>query len=150
MNQVDFLKAVNLEESSVVEYTKGYKYQLRKDMIIQTFIFPDKNIITPLVILRKDGWMLVSKYFAWDGASGPTYDDNTNMRGSLFHDGLGYLFRTGLLDIKFLPPSGELLRRLMVEDGAWKVRADYYMFAVNKIYTDWALPKNAKEVFTAP
>ena len=36
--------------------------------------------------LQEDGTLIVNKGFAWDGASGPTFDSRSSMRPSLVHD----------------------------------------------------------------
>ena len=150
MTKIEFLKSSNLVESPLLYYVDGYKYQSRSDMVFHAFVYPDHNIVTDLIILRKDGWMWISKYFAWDGASGPTWDDSTNIRASLPHDAFGALFRMGLLDLRWLPASGDLLHRLMIEDGAAKIRADYYRYAVNDIYTGWADQNSARKMMVSP
>jgi hypothetical protein len=135
MNKNDFLTTPKsqLVETRILSYVTGYKYQARNDMVYQTFVYPEEDIITPPVVLRTDGWMWVSAYFAWDGCSGPTWDDKTNMRGGQCHDALYYLFRIGLLPISWRCPAADAnLSRLMRKDGAWHVRAEYYEWAVNK------------------
>ena len=67
-------------------YTCGYKYQLSRDYTTLTAIRPEKRIETNYIILTTDGYLTAKKGYAWDGPSGPTVDDDTNMRGSVAHD----------------------------------------------------------------
>lgn len=151
MNRHNFLLSCQLQETKVLEYVEGnYKYQSRKDMIYYTDHRLPKDIITELVILRKDGWLWISKYYAWDGCSGPTWDDSTNMRAGQAHDALYYLHRIGLLPLSTRHISDRILPRLMIEDRACKFRADYYEFAVNEFAASAADPKNQKKIIKAP
>jgi hypothetical protein len=136
--------------SEHVHYVGGYKYQTRKDFIIKTIITPPADIATDLIVLKSNGWLWIGKYFAWDGCSGPTWDDSTNMRAGLVHDALYALMRMGLLDLKWRPYADRLLWSLMIQDGALRQRADYYKFAVNKFAKYAADPKNARLVQVAP
>ena len=75
--------------------------------------------------------------YRYDGPSGPTFDDRSNMRGACYHDRL-----YGLLAKGALGPVGsiawehnrrvadELLGQCMIEDGACTFRARYYVWAV--------------------
>lgn len=137
-------------ETRPILYCCGYKYQLRCDVWIQTGIHPPADIVTELVELRRDGWMLVRKYFAWDGASGPTWDDRANMRASLVHDALYYLMRVGLLGIEHRPEADALLKMVMLADGALPIRARYYEAAVRLCGGRNACPGSAREVCEAP
>jgi hypothetical protein len=153
MNGDEFLKAKkeNLSETPSLLYVGGYKYQSRNAMIYNVFIYPEQDIVTDLIILRSDGWLWVSPYFAWDGCSGPTWDDSTNMRAGHCHDALYALFRMGLLDPgKWRPVADDNLHRLMVKDGAWKTRAGYYRWAVNHFASFAADHGNQKKPKVAP
>ena len=132
-----------------IKYARGYKYQLRENYLVPTRIYPERDIVTELVRLNRDGLMLIRKYFAWDGCSGPTWDDRTNMRGGLVHDANAYLLRAGLLDPCWLPVVNNELRRMMLEDGAHPLRAQYYELAVN-LFDGWAQPESARKILTAP
>jgi hypothetical protein len=153
VNRLEFLCAPvgSLREVPLLYYVGGYKFQSRNDMIYQVFIFPDEDIITDLIVLRKDGWLWVSKYFAWDGCSGPTIDTITNMRAGHAHDALYALFRMGKLNpATWRPQADWVLGDLMRRDGASRARAWYYEKAVNT-FAGWAAdPKNAKRILVAP
>ena len=138
----------NLVETPTVLYTSGHKYQARCQMIYFTGIF-GYEIMTDLILLRKDGWMLVEPYFAWDGASGPAIDTRTNMRASHLHDALAALMRKGLLPMDCIERSNAALKRIMIIDGAWSARAKLYKFVLDRT-SFWANPKNARGFHVAP
>lgn len=142
-----------LEESGYVLYAGGYKYQNRKDSIFNTGILPETDIVTDLVVLRRDGWLFVGKYFAWDGPSGPSVDGKSNIRASLAHDALYYLIRIGLLDAKWKAEADRLLERCMRADGASRFRAGYYKLAVEwfgSLFGGLGKPGSWRKVRRAP
>jgi hypothetical protein len=96
-----------------------------------------------------DGTLTIRKYFAWDGCSGPTWDDRTNIRACLFHDALYYLMRLGLIPETCRQQADGLLRDVMLTDGAIPLRAGYYHFAVDRFAAGCARPPGRK-VYEAP
>jgi len=139
-----------MQESKYIKYVSGYKYQLREQAIFKTLVFPDSNIDFELIHLKTNGILIIDKYFAWDGPSGPTWDDSTNMRASLVHDALYCLMRKGLLDIKWRTIADAELKRYMENDGAWCFRAKYYEWAVNNFAADCATIANTRKILIAP
>jgi hypothetical protein len=133
-----------------IRYCAGYRYQLRETYAIQTPIRPGRNLVTELVRLDADGRLTIRKYFAWDGCSGPCWNDRRNARACLVHDALYYLMRTGLLSACWRPVADELLADIMIEDGAWPIRADYYRLAVDLFAGPCARPEHARRIMTAP
>lgn len=156
-----------------IQFCKGYKYQLREIARIQTRICPNKDIKAELVELRQDGMLIVHKYFAWDGCSGPTIDDRSNYVACLVHDALYYLMRLGLLPRTWRTRVDEELTRLMKEDGEeivradaennwfWDLisrlrlvllflRADYYGWACKIFAAGCATAKSTRKIVTAP
>lgn len=138
-----------MEETRQIKYTKGYKYLLEEDALFYTGIILEEDFITKRVIHYKNGWMLIKEGFGWDGCSGPTYDDDTNMRGGLCHDGFYYLHRRGF-PLKYRPIGDEKLRTLMIEDHAWRFRADYYKWSVQEFGNSSADPKNKRLILVSP
>ena len=133
-----------------VLYKEGYKYQVYADCVLQTDIKPACDIVTDFITLLTDGTLIIKKGYAWDGASGPTWDDNTNMRGSLGHDALYQLMRMGLLDIKYRTTADALLRMWCIEDGMWSVRADAWFWSVQAFAKECAEKKKVRKVKIAP
>ena len=111
-------------DADQIQYCKGYKYQLRADAYF--FVGIDAPPAVSELVELRDRWLFIRKYFAWDGCSGPTWDDRTNARACLVHDALYYLMRIGQLDAAFRPVADSLLAEFMVRDGAWRIRAAYY------------------------
>lgn len=133
-----------------IEYCNGYKYQLRNTVFIQTPIRPDHAIFTDLVELHPSGLLTIRKYFAWDGCTFPAIDTKTNIRAGLIHDALYYLMRIGGLDMKWRSAADELLRQVMLKDGSWSVRANYFFHAVRLFAEKYASPQNARVLYVAP
>ena len=152
MNKEEFINCSfeNLKETPFLQYVSGYKYQSRNDMVFEVSIFPEEDIVTDLIALRKDGWLWVSKYFAWDGCSGLTFDTCTNMCAGLAHDALYFLMRMGLLSLTEKGKADFQLRRIMLRDGAFPFRAKYYEKAVNLFGCKCASPKGARKILIAP
>ena len=71
-----------------ISYKKGYKYQLTETYKIKVDIKPLEHILTHFIDLTPEGILIIRKGYAWDGCSGPTWDDETNMRAGLIHDSL--------------------------------------------------------------
>jgi hypothetical protein len=71
--------------------------------------------------------------YAWDGASGPTIDTRSVIRASLVHDALYQLMRLGVLDRGWRATADADLARIMIEDGAWRIRAAAWRVAVSAL-----------------
>jgi hypothetical protein len=107
-----------------------YRFELLDPERVQTVIV-GFDIDTDYIRLRPDGKLLIKPRYAWDGASGPTKQTPDTKRGSLFHDALYQLMREGLLDRKkYRIYADELLRKICLEDGMSKGRADNFYWAV--------------------
>lgn len=133
-----------------MKYRKGYKYQLALNASFDIPIYPGKDISTEFIHLNTLGNLVIFHGYSWDGASGPTYDDKHNMRGSLIHDALYQLMRNGLLSMEYRRTVDYVLYCTCLEDGMWKLRAKYYYWAVRKFAASAADPKSKKEVYDAP
>lgn len=159
----------------MIKYCKGYKYQLREDFETFVKIHPKQDIHAPLVSFYKTGRLIIRKYFAWNGCSGPTWDDRSNMQGCLIHDAFYYLMRIGKLDTwhryeadeelyRFIKEDGKVLEERAMEGGIsifealkiWFIakiapfRSWYYELSVNLFAEHCANPQNARKIHTAP
>ena len=114
-----------------IYYKSGYKHQLAKYFCIQTCIHPKTPIFTDYISLGTDGVLMIKRGYAWDGASGPTYDTKSCMRASLVHDALYQLIREGHLSPNHRKDADEHLYNICVEDGMLKCRAWLWKKAVN-------------------
>lgn len=109
-------------------HLEGYKYEVLKTEVVDTEI---KGVEVSIpsnddgmyVCLWLSGRLFVFPHYMWDGPSGPTRDDETNMRGSLIHDALYQLMREGLLDRKYRECADQLFKKICLEDGMRKFRA---------------------------
>jgi hypothetical protein len=101
-----------------IRYGAGYAYQLRAGYRVLLPELADLTRaaqFTTWLELWPDGTLVISPGYAWDGASGPTYDSKSSMRASLVHDALYQLMRLGLLSQSFktecsLPGRGSGIR----------------------------------------
>ena len=101
-----------------IKYRAGYKYQLAERVTVQLEgINLPSDIDTEFIVLTKDGLLTIKRNYAWDGCSGPTWDDKTNMRGGLFHDALYQLMRMGLLPQEYKAVADTLLKELIDDDS---------------------------------
>ena len=80
-----------------MEYRKGYKYQLAELFEIDTPITPSRSLTNEFIVLLPSGKLTISKGYAWDGPSGPTWDTDNSMTPSLVHDAFAQLMRENSL-----------------------------------------------------
>jgi len=133
-----------------IRYKSGYKYQLAERYSHQLkSIRPDKEIETPWILLSRSGLITIKLSYAWDGASGPTIDTKSSMRGALVHDALAQLLRLGLLDIKWYHAVNQEFHDICVEDGMFRWRAFLWMKAVDNLKF-WTRPSSEPETLVAP
>lgn len=137
-------------KSKKVKYKKGYKYVLIEQFVCSIPIYPEEDIITDFIKLSKNGKLIIEKYYAWDGASGPTIDTKSSIRGSLVHDALYQLMRMELLDISWRPVADYILKSLCKTDGMCWVRRNIWERCVNWFASGCASKDNVKKVLIAP
>ena len=132
-----------------IKYTKGYKYQLAEYYEIQTEIL-GYDIDLGFLKITEAGILAFFTGYAWDGASGPTIDTKSSMRGSLVHDGLYQLMRSGCLPLTYRRYADSLLQSICKEDGMWTIRANLWFVGVKDFAASAADPKNRKKIIIAP
>lgn len=115
-----------------IKYRAGYKYQLAEQYSIMTPI-KGYDIQSYFISMRIDGLLTIKKCYAWDGCSGPTFDDKTNMRGGLVHDALYQLMREGKIPESYRSVADNLLRKICKEDGMNWFRDWYYFEGVDHL-----------------
>ena len=155
MKPLDFFAGHHVAETPHMLYCAGYKYQTRCDMLFYIGFPVEKDIDGGLVLYRKDGWMLVRKYFSFDGCSGPTWDDASNIRACCGHDA-GY----NLISRELLPMAArewfdnKLADWMMQDRGKWqrlgKLRAKFYRWAVDTFAEKSAMPCSLRKVLCSP
>jgi len=138
-----------------LKYRSGYKYQLAESISFQTNFKSKTGFKLDFISITKEGLITGSKGYAWDGPSGPTYDDDLFMLLSLLHDMLYQLIRAGffrhdywrLADhemeslLKVILPSLKWAKRTF-----WKARIKWIMWGLDKANGRAALTKNKKVV----
>lgn len=135
---------------ALIRYWKGCKYQLAETYICQTPI-TGEHIEDDQFTLQEDGTLVINKGFAWDGASGPTFDSASSMRASLVHDVFCVAMRDGRLSYeKWQDKVNDLFRDQCIEDGMWHWRANLWHAAVE--FADAGNPEQGKdrEILEAP
>ena len=110
---------------------KRWKYRLTSEFWFYRLPNDFAGIVIEHEMFFIWNWKLnVHKGYAWDGASGPTIDDNSNYRASLVHDVLYQCIREGFLDKSFRPIADRVFYDILREDGMPRWRAMYYYAAV--------------------
>lgn len=138
------------QDSKSIFYKEGYKYQLVEDACIQTSIRISEDIKTDFIYLTWEGFLTVKKGYAWDGASGPTVDTSSSMRGSLFHDALYQLMRLGLLNERWRGAADNLFWIVCSEDGMNWFRAAVWEMAVELFGASAAKAGTERKIIEAP
>lgn len=153
-----------MERDKSLRYKKGYKYWVSKPYHVLIDIHPISTIyITfmtidvkgngveiPLVSLSPKGRLIIYPAYAWDGASGPSWDTLDSMIGSLIHDVLYQFIRLGLIDSSYKEYADKLLHDLCTEDGMCAWRADYWQWAVKNFGTGACRPSAERQELVAP
>ncbi len=132
---------------------KKYKYQLLQEYRVTVDLAVAEDIITGFVDLKADGELRISTGYAWDGASGPSIDTKTFMRGSLIHDALYQLMRLGHLDSdRHREQADAILSSICLEDGMNSFRA-WYVYKSVRLFGAGSARKGTEyvpESLTAP
>lgn len=131
-----------------IRYREGYKYQLVDPYWIQTDIMGKEYRIDGYIRLNDMGILYIYRGYAWDGASGPTYDSKSSMRASLIHDALYQLMGEYPELLKWRLYADDLLYKICREDGMWPFRAYLWKKAVNWFGASAA--EEGDEILTAP
>jgi len=100
-----------------------YKYELMETLTTRVQI--DAEAHTEFIDLS-NGFLTIRAGYCWDGASGPTVDTKSTIRGSLVHDALYQLMRMGLIGQEYKPIADQTFRRLIKNNGMGSFRAWYY------------------------
>ena len=135
--------------STYIRYKSGYKYQLVSDFFVNIDIIW-YDISTDYITLNNKGVLTISKGYAWDGPSGPTYDSKNSLRASLVHDSLYQCMRLGLLPNDTRVYADEELDKILKEDGMWSIRRWYWMRGVRWFAGSAARVGNIKPTYIAP
>lgn len=134
--------------SGPMQYTSGYKYQIREDI---RFALPPEfdgiDIATDFITL-KNRILTVMRGYAYNGASGPTIDTKNSMRPTAFHDAMYQLMCLELLLREFKPLVDELFYELLRQDNMAAPRAFVWKRSVQKLGTGASIRN--KDILVAP
>lgn len=133
---------------------KKYKYELLNDYSYATGVDfgLEQNVVEPpsprqtYLRLDKNGHLHISRFYAWDGPSGPTIDTKNFMRGSLVHDALYQLLRRKRIDARFRKDADLLLRDICRADGMSAFRA-WYVYQGVRLGGAWAARPDDRDEF---
>lgn len=134
-----------------IKYTKGYKYQLEEDYEIQLGLeyCGNEDLVLDYITLTKNGKLIIFEGYAWDGPSGPTKDTKNAMRGSLIHDALYQLMRSGKLPHHYYMSADRIFFNCLKEDGMGAIRRGYWKL-LKWTKGEAAKTKHKRKVYTAP
>ncbi len=132
-----------------LEYRSGYKYQLAKDYTHHIPIL-GYDIDIDFLQLNPEGYLTLKAKYATDGPSGLTFDTRNSIRGSFVHDAIYWLIRNGLIDKKYKEIADILLRDICIEDGMFRIRANYWYWAVSREGIHSLYPSSEKTILRAP
>lgn len=131
-----------------MKYKAGFKYQLYETYSIDLPWLEGYPNYAAEFLCVTGATLTIEKGYAWDGASGPTWDSKSSMRASLVHDACYQLLRVGVLPEVARKYADETLYRICVADGMFKPRAWAWYQAVRLMAGGAA--KNEREILTAP
>ena len=106
-------------------FDRRYKYRTTEERTYETgWRLPGgRSVQTEMgyVHLTGDGLLTIQRGYAWDGASGPTFDTPSTMMASLVHDALYQLLRERQLPPAWRGKADACLERIMLADykGSW-------------------------------
>lgn len=132
----------------MIQYRKGYKYQLGEDYKLFVKWLLDREVEGRFISVVNDGDLVIHKGYAWDGASGPVPDTRWNMRASLVHDALYQLIRNKHLPVTVRNDADLLFRQICIEDGVPRPIAWTYYQALKRFGKRAAT--KPREVLRAP
>jgi hypothetical protein len=121
-----------VEALDPLKYRSGYKYQTLERI---RFNLPEEFLThyadTPFIALW-DCTMTLEAGYAFDGASGPTFDPKCSMRAAALHDACYQLMREGSLPRTLKPLVDDLFHELLIADGMNRFRAWLWHRGVKK------------------
>ncbi len=103
------------------KYQNFEQYDIWLPLIRPFRVYEDKYLK-----IDEKGNLTIKVDYAWDGCSGPTKDDDTNMRAGMVHDALYQLMRRGIIPRHCRRQADKLFRVMLQEDGMNKWRAWCY------------------------
>lgn len=109
------------QDNKLLYRARMYKYQVLEEHGAYIGLM-GYDIDTKFFRFTPDGHLITKILYAWDGPSGPTEDDDTNLVPSLHHDEGYQAIRLGLLPLTLKPFFDDLLMAEMIERGKIKFK----------------------------
>ena len=134
----------------MIRFKAGYKYQLYEQyQIALPWLKGYPDYAADFLQVNGDT-LIIEKGYAWDGASGPTWDSKSSIRASLVHDAAYQMMRVGVLPEAARKYADQTLYTLCVEDGMFRPRAWAWYQAVRLMAGSAAKNGTEREVMEAP
>jgi hypothetical protein len=111
-----------------MRYSRGINYQLEGSESVHTELY-GYEVIDEYYCLLPGGRLVVSKGYAWDGASGGV-DTGNVMRASLFHDVLSQMMGNDQLPMSVKDDVNQLYYEVCRADGMSWLRAKWQLKAI--------------------
>jgi hypothetical protein len=116
---------------------KDCELGINKYIIVKAYIYVDQLLkdlpdFDHKFFSKRGDTLIIRVGYCWDGPSGPTIDDETNIRASLVHDALYQALKERLIPYSFgnRRVSDKIFRSILKADGMGFVRRTYYFFGV--------------------
>lgn len=130
-------------------YRDGYRYQLAhsyEHLLPERFA---KLSINCKNFTLKDRLLTIFGGYAWDGASGPTLDTRSCVRGTLVHDALYEAIRAGFISPKLREAADAEMYRIFLEDRMLKPRAWLWLKMVRRYGAKHTRVESERPILTA-
>jgi hypothetical protein len=101
------------------------------------------------ISINISGILTIKEGYAWDGASGPTYDTENTIVPSCVHDALYQLMREKAIPRSFRIKVDKLFYKMLRSRGMMWIRAKYWYRGVRMGGSSSTDPKNKKPILTA-
>lgn len=134
-----------------IKVTK-YKYKTVEDLTVKTLVRPKFTIVTDYGSLTTAGTLFIPAGTLWDGPSGPTIDDKSNMTPSLVHDVLYRFMREGELPQSARKAADQTIIKMCIDRGMWKIRAWAWLKGLKfgAWWAAWRTSKPQDKIYEVP
>lgn len=133
-----------------VLYRAGLRFQVAQDYQLPISILPSKAVYTELISLDEAGNLTIRAGYAWDGATGLPGTPPDLIRGSLVHDALYQLIRSGSISSEYRDQADRILQSIVLEDSGDHAFAEVVYQAVHLLGAPYASADHERPVLEAP
>lgn len=129
---IEWFEPREFVESTHLHFIDGFKYQVVNEFVIIIKDFkPSCNIIDEFCEFYTDGTLVIKRGFAWDGASGPTFDTKNSFIPSIVHDVFYRFIRKGFLDISVKTIADDIFYKMLRANGMCFIKAFMWYLGVH-------------------